>query len=40
MALLSFERKYRVPGVTLIVGTLGDFGVGPFYVGFFGGLSF
>ena len=36
MALLSFERKYRVPGGTLIGGNLFDFWVGPFYVGFFG----
>ena len=36
MALLSFERKYRVPGGTLIGGDLFDFWVGPFYVGFFG----
>jgi photosynthetic reaction center L subunit len=36
MALLSFERKYRVPGGTLIGGSLFDFWVGPFYVGFFG----
>ncbi|MEI6097204.1 MAG: photosynthetic reaction center subunit L [Alphaproteobacteria bacterium] len=36
MALLSFERKYRVPGGTLIGGNLFDFWVGPFYVGVFG----
>jgi photosynthetic reaction center L subunit len=36
MALLSFERKYRVPGGTLVGGSLFDFWVGPFYVGFFG----
>jgi photosynthetic reaction center L subunit len=36
MALLSFERKYRVPGGTLIGGDLFDFWVGPFFVGFFG----
>jgi photosynthetic reaction center L subunit len=36
MALLSFERKYRVPGGTLVGGDLFDFWVGPFYVGFFG----
>ena len=36
MALLSFERKYRVPGGTLIGGDLFDFWLGPFYVGFFG----
>nr|7EQD_L Chain L, Reaction center protein L chain [Rhodospirillum rubrum] len=35
-ALLSFERKYRVRGGTLIGGDLFDFWVGPFYVGFFG----
>nr|prf protein L,reaction center [Rhodobacter capsulatus] len=27
MALLSFERKYRVPGGTLIGGSLFDFWV-------------
>ena len=36
MALLSFERKYRVRGGTLIGGDLFDFWVGPVYVGFFG----
>ncbi len=36
MALLSFERKYRTRGGTLIGGDLFDFWVGPFYVGFFG----
>lgn len=36
MAMLSFERKYRVRGGTLIGGNLFDFWVGPFYVGFFG----
>src|SRR5579871_6127728 len=36
MAMLSFERKYRVPGGTLVGGNLFDFWVGPFYVGFFG----
>lgn len=36
MALLSFERKYRVRGGTLIGGDLFDFWAGPFYVGFFG----
>ena len=36
MALLSFERKYRVPGGTLIGRDLFDFWIGPFYVGFFG----
>ena len=38
MALLSFERKYRTRGGTLIGGDLFDFWVGPFYVGFFGVL--
>jgi photosynthetic reaction center L subunit len=36
MAVLSFEKKYRVRGGTLIGGDLFDFWVGPFYVGFFG----
>jgi photosynthetic reaction center L subunit len=36
MAMLSFEKKYRVPGGTLVGGDLFDFWVGPFYVGFFG----
>lgn len=36
MALLSFERKYRVRGGTLIGGDLFDYWIGPFYVGFFG----
>jgi photosynthetic reaction center L subunit len=36
MTLLSFERKYRVRGGTLLGGDLFDFWVGPFYVGFFG----
>jgi photosynthetic reaction center L subunit len=36
MALLSFERKYRVRGGTLVGGNLFDFWIGPFYVGFFG----
>ena len=36
MAMLSFERKYRVRGGTLIGGDLFDFWVGPFWVGFFG----
>ena len=40
MAMLSFERKYRVRGGTLIGGDLFDFWVGPFYVGFFGVLTF
>lgn len=36
MAMLSFERKYRVRGGTLVGGDLFDFWFGPFYVGFFG----
>lgn len=36
MSMLSFERKYRVRGGTLIDGDLFDFWAGPFYVGFFG----
>ena len=36
MAMLSFERKYRVRGGTRVGGDLFDFWVGPFYVGFFG----
>ena len=36
MALLNFERKYRVRGGTLIGGDLFDFWIGPFFVGFFG----
>ncbi len=36
MAMLSFERKYRVRGGTLAGGDLFDFWVGPLYVGFFG----
>ena len=36
MAMLNFERKYRVRGGTLLGGDLFDFWVGPFYVGFFG----
>ncbi len=40
MAMLSFERKYRVRGGTLIGGDLFDFWVGPFYVGFFGVSGF
>lgn len=39
MALLNFERKYRVRGGTLLGGDLFDFWVGPFYVGFFGVLT-
>jgi photosynthetic reaction center L subunit len=36
MSMLSFEKKYRIRGGTLIGGDLFDFWVGPFYVGFFG----
>ena len=36
MSMLTFEKKYRVKGGTLIGGDLFDFWVGPFYVGFFG----
>ncbi len=36
MAMLSFEKKYRVRGGTLVGGDLFDFWVGPFFVGFFG----
>ncbi|MEM9739690.1 MAG: photosynthetic reaction center subunit L [Pseudomonadota bacterium] len=36
MALLNYERKYRVRGGTLIGGDLFDYWIGPFYVGFFG----
>ncbi|MEM7670395.1 MAG: photosynthetic reaction center subunit L, partial [Pseudomonadota bacterium] len=36
MPMLSFEKKYRVRGGTLIGGDLFDFWVGPFWVGFFG----
>nr|1EYS_L Chain L, PHOTOSYNTHETIC REACTION CENTER [Thermochromatium tepidum] len=39
-AMLSFEKKYRVRGGTLIGGDLFDFWVGPFYVGFFGVVGF
>ncbi len=39
MAMLNFERKYRVRGGTLLGGDLFDFWVGPFYVGFFGVLT-
>ncbi|MGL5114196.1 MAG: photosynthetic reaction center subunit L [Beijerinckiaceae bacterium] len=39
MSMLSFEKKYRVRGGTLIGGDLFDFWVGPFYVGFFGVLT-
>jgi photosynthetic reaction center L subunit len=34
--MLTFEKKYRVPGGTLLGGDLFDYWVGPFYVGFFG----
>ncbi|MBV9777967.1 MAG: photosynthetic reaction center subunit L [Acetobacteraceae bacterium] len=36
MSMLSFERRYRVRGGTLVFGDWFDFWVGPFYVGFFG----
>ena len=36
MAMLNFEKKYRVRGGTLLGGDLFDFWMGPFYVGFFG----
>nr|AAB67246.1 reaction center L subunit [Ectothiorhodospira shaposhnikovii] len=39
MSMLSFEKRYRVRGGTLIGGDLFDFWVGPFYVGFFGVLT-
>lgn len=39
MAMLNFEKKYRIKGGTLLGGDLFDFWVGPFYVGFFGVLS-
>lgn len=39
MAMLNFERKYRVRGGTLIGGDLFDYWIGPFYVGFFGILA-
>ena len=39
MALLSFERKYRIRGGTLIGGDLFDYWVGPLYVGFFGVMT-
>ncbi|MEO1467608.1 MAG: photosynthetic reaction center subunit L [Pseudomonadota bacterium] len=39
MALLNFEKKYRVRGGTIIGGDMFDFWVGPFYVGFFGVTS-
>ncbi len=40
MPMLTFEKKYRVPGGTLLGGDLFDFWVGPFYVGFFGVTTF
>ncbi|MEL6302192.1 MAG: photosynthetic reaction center subunit L [Pseudomonadota bacterium] len=40
MAMLNFERKYRIKGGTLLGGDLFDFWFGPFYVGFFGVLGF
>ncbi len=39
MALLNFEKKYRVKGGTLLGGDAFDFWIGPFYVGFFGVLG-
>ncbi|MEL7302907.1 MAG: photosynthetic reaction center subunit L [Pseudomonadota bacterium] len=36
MALLNFEKKYRIRGGTLVGGDLFDFWIGPFYIGFFG----
>ena len=36
MAMLSFEKKYRIRGGTLLGGDLFDFWVGPFYIGLFG----
>lgn len=36
MSMLSFERKYRIRGGTLVGGDLFDFWIGAFYVGFFG----
>jgi len=36
MAMLNFEKKYRVRGGTLVGGDLFDFWIGAFYVGFFG----
>jgi hypothetical protein len=36
MAMLNFEKKYRVRGGTLVGGDLFDFWVGQFYVGFGG----
>ena len=39
MSMLSFEKKYRIKGGTLLGGDLFDFWAGPFYVGFFGVLG-
>jgi photosynthetic reaction center L subunit len=39
MSMLSFEPKYRIKGGTLLGGSMFDFWVGPFYVGFFGVTS-
>ena len=39
MAMLSFEKKYRVRGGTLLGGDLFDFWIGPFWVGFFGVMT-
>lgn len=39
MSMLSFEKKYRIKGGTLVGGDLFDFWLGPFYVGFFGVLG-
>lgn len=36
MGMLTFEKKYRIRGGTLVGGDLFDFWIGPFYVGFFG----
>jgi len=36
MGMLTFEKKYRVRGGTLVGGDMFDFWIGPFYVGFFG----
>jgi photosynthetic reaction center L subunit len=36
MAMLSFEKKYRVRGGTLTGGDAFDFWIGPFYIGLFG----
>ena len=40
MAVLNFEKKYRVRGGTLFGGNLFDFWIGPFYIGFFGVTTF